>query len=137
MTKREFLQAVIATTTEETIKEFAIEEIAKMDLRNESRHNRPSKTAIENEPIKKAIMEQLDGTFKTASEIAGLVEISTQKASALLRQLVEEEKVVATEIKVPKKGKQKGYRVAEITIVVEDDSIVEDDLQALPGEITY
>ena len=49
-----------------------------------------------------------------ASAIAEKVEISTQKASALCRQLVESGKLSVEEVKIPKKGKQKAYRILEV-----------------------
>lgn len=104
MTKREFLNAVIALNDEVTT-EFAKAEIEKMDARNASRKDKPSKKSVENEPIKARIAEVLTETPQTASEIASKVEISVQKASALLRQM----ECKVTEVKVPKKGTQKAY----------------------------
>ena len=104
MTKREFLNAVIALNDEVTT-EFAKAEIEKMDARNASRKDKPSKKSVENEPIKAKIAEILTDTPQTASEIASKVEISVQKASALLRQM----ECKVTEVKVPKKGTQKAY----------------------------
>jgi len=117
MTKREFMQAVIAIATEMNkvdIKEFAESEISKLDARNAKRASKPSKTAQANEPIKKAIAQFLDDkdTPMTAKEIGESVEISTQKASALCRQMVESGLLNVTDVKVKGRGKQKGYSVA-------------------------
>ena len=72
-----------------------------------------SNTQIENEAIKVEILEYLaGGKVQTAPEIGVGVGISTQKASALAKQLVESGKVVQSEIKVPKKGKLKAYSLA-------------------------
>ena len=113
MTKREFLNAVIANVDVVEIADFAKAEIEKMDARNAKRSHTPSKTAIANEPIKKAIVEWLKGqdTPTVASAVAGELEISTQKASALCRQLVADGELNVTEVKVKGKGKQKGYSV--------------------------
>lgn len=115
MTQREFYQAIVegATVTAE-LATFATEQIAKLDKRNEKRAATPSKTAIANEPFKAKIVEFLTGkdTPIIAPTIATEVGISTQKASALARQLVEEGKLVATDVKVAKKGKLKGYAIA-------------------------
>ena len=46
-----------------------------------------------------------------ASAIAERLEISTQKVSALCRQLVESKKLKVEDVKIPKKGKQKAYMV--------------------------
>ena len=114
MTKREFLNAVIANVEVAEIAEFAKAEIEKMDARNAKRANTPSKTAIANEPIKEAIAQFLDGKDApmTAKEIGENVEISTQKASALCRQMVDEGRLTVTDVKVKGKGTQKGYSVA-------------------------
>ena len=113
MTQREFLTKVIATSTDAEIVEKAQELIAGLDKKNATRSAKPSKTQIENEPIKASILEFLaGGKVQTAPEIAVAVGISTQKASALAKQLVEVGKVVQSEIKVPKKGKMKAYSLA-------------------------
>ena len=117
MTKREFLNAVIANVEVAEIAEYAKAEIEKMDARNAKRSHTPSKTAIANEPIKAKIVEWLNALAgidgpKTASEIAEEIGISTQKASALCRQLVADGKISVGEVKVKGKGKQKCYFVA-------------------------
>ena len=108
MTQREFLNAVVDANINEELTAYAQERIEKLDARNANRSSKPSKTAIANEPIKKAIAEMLTENPVTASEIAEKCEISTQKASALLRQI---EGVKAVELKVPKKSKVKGYYI--------------------------
>ena len=118
MTKREFLNEVIAVidgTSEVNVlelKEFAKAEIVKLDERNANRSSKPTKTQIENESIKEKILEVLStGEKMVASAIAERLEISTQKASALCRQLVESKKLKVEDVKIPKKGKQKAYMV--------------------------
>lgn len=118
MTKREFLNNVIAVvdgTSEVNVlelKEFAKAEIVKLDERNANRSSKPTKTQIENEPIKEKILEILStGERMVASAIAERLEISTQKVSALCRQLVESKKLKVEDVKIPKKGKQKAYMV--------------------------
>ena len=122
MTKREFLNEVIAVidgTSEVNVlelKEFAKAEIVKLDERNASRSSKPTKTQIENEPIKEKILEVLStGERMVASAIAERVEISTQKASALCRQLVESKQLKVEDVKIPKKGNQKAYSILEVT----------------------
>ena len=118
MTKREFFNEVIAVidgTSEMDaleLKEFAKAEIVKLNERNASRSSKPTKTQIENEPIKEKILEVLStGERMVASAIAERLEMSTQKASALCRQLVESKKLKVEDVKIPKKGKQKAYMV--------------------------
>lgn len=112
MTNREFYEAVIKAVENEELKNFAKEAIEKLNHRNESRANKPNKTQIANEPIKEAILDALTTELTPASVIAEKVEISTQKASALCRQLVAEGKAIVNGVRVPKKGIQKGYAKA-------------------------
>lgn len=112
MTNRDFFSAIAtndALTAE--IREFAENAIAKLDERNAKRSSTPSKTAIANEPIKAAILEYLENHdgFVIASEIADALEITTSKVSALCRQLIEAGSVKSEDVKVPKRGKVKGY----------------------------
>ena len=122
MTKREFLNEVIAVidgTSEVDVlelKEFAKAEIVKLDERNANRSAKPTKAQIENKSIKEKILEVLSTEERmVASAIAEKVEISTQKASALCRQLVESNKLKVEEEKIPRKGKQKAYSILEDT----------------------
>ena len=121
MTKREFLNAVISgKITEEEIA-FAQKEIDALNARNAKRAATPSKTQLANEPLKAEILAKLKeiNDFRTAGEVSSLFglndegkpKVSVQKASSLLRQLVAGNVLEQTEIKVPKKGKQKAYKV--------------------------
>lgn len=109
MTKREMFEAIVNGNVTEEVIAMAQNEIVKMDERNAKRKNSPSKTALANEPIKAQIKSILTDEPHTASEIANTVGISTQKASALLRQI---DGLTITEVKVKGKGKVKGYALA-------------------------
>ena len=113
MTRREFMEAVIASEgIAVNVKEFAQKEIEKLNTANAKKTSKPSKKAMENEPIKESIIELLSvGEEMTASMIAEKLEITTQKASALCRQLVDSGKLESKEVKVPKKGTQKAYKI--------------------------
>lgn len=109
MTKREMFEAIVNGNVTDEVVEMARVEIEKLDARNAKRRNTPSKTAVANEPIKAKIVEVLTNEPQTASEIATKVEISVNKASALLRQI---DGLTVTEVKVKGKGKVKGYALA-------------------------
>ena len=113
MTNREFFEMVINGTITEEMITHATNAIAKLDERNAKRANQPSKKAIENEPIKTNILNFLDGKdFTVASEIGKSLELTTQKVSALCRQMVADGTLTVTDVKVKGKGTQKGYKVA-------------------------
>ena len=106
MTKREFLNGVIAETQNADLASFAVAELEKLDARNAKRSEKPSKRSLENAPIIESIKSLLTSEPMLASEVASALEISTQKASALLRQI---EGVSVVDVKVKGKGTQKGY----------------------------
>ena len=111
VTEREFLTSIkagaVITAEQEA---FAAARIVKLDERNEKRKATPSKTAIANEPIKADIVKALEGKGPTpAAAIGTALGITTQKASALARQLVEAGTLEVFEVKVKGKGKVKAY----------------------------
>lgn len=113
MTEREFLTKVIAVCEDETIKEYAQARIQKLDDKNKSRKETLTKTQKENEVLKGKLLEMFQENSTAvfvASEIATQFEISTQKASALCRQLAESDKLITTDVKITGKGKVKGYQ---------------------------
>lgn len=112
MTYREMLTAIVNGEINEDVVEKANERLERLDAENEKHKNRVSKKALENAPILEAIEAVLTDEPKTASVIGAEVEISTQKASALLRKLVEGGKAIKTDVKVTGKGTQKGYTKA-------------------------
>lgn len=128
MTKREFYTAIKNGEIDEQVKLFASEELEKMDAVNEKRRNTLSKKAKENEPLLQQITDEiLTEEPKTATDVAAILNVSVQKASGLLRRLVEDGKAVKVDVKIKGKGTQKGY-----TLPMEEESF---DVN-LDGEIT-
>lgn len=116
MTKREFLTAIVELGIEGTISselgDFAEEEIAKLDEALAKRRAKVSAKAAENAPLMDKIYEDIlkEDEVVTATVVGELMEVSTQKASALLRKMVDEGRATAEDVKIPKKGTQKGYK---------------------------
>ena len=114
MTNRDFLTNVANGTINEDVIAHATASLEKMDAALAARKNKPSKKALENAPIIEHIVNEVLGSEPmTAGQVAEVVGISTQKASALLRAIVADNKAVATDIKVAGKGTCKGYTLAE------------------------
>lgn len=131
MTKREFYTAIKNGEIDEQVKLFASEELKKMDAVNEKRRNTLSKKAKENEPLLQQITDEiLTEEPKTATDVAAVLNVSVQKASGLLRCLVEDGKAAKVDVKIKGKGTQKGY-----TIPVEVKAEESFDVN-LDGEIT-
>ena len=128
MTNREFLTAIANSSLSDDLTTYAAEQIVKLDMRNaarkEKQSSKPSKTAIENEPIKASIMKFLNAQSEPmiAADIAENLKITTAKASSLLTQLVKSGNVVKSEVKIPKKGKVKAYSIAMTDAVEVEDT---------------
>lgn len=128
MTNREFLTAIANSNLSDDLTTYAAEQIVKLDMRNaarkEKQSSKPSKTAIENEPIKASIMEFLSAQSEPmiAVDIAKNIGITTAKASSLLRQLADAGKVIKSEVKIPKKGKVNGYSISMTDAVEVEDA---------------
>lgn len=101
MTLRDFLEAVLSGENLDyaingvTLREKAQALIDDINKKNEARKNaekKPSKSYIENEPTRKAIYDYLvaqNGESDIAKNIALAVGITTPKANAAIRQMVE------------------------------------------------
>lgn len=119
MTMRKYHEAVAAIPNAPAdVVAKAKAELAKMDAANAKRQSKPSKTSVANEPIKAAIVELLttNGAMVASAIGAALtngeVEVSTSKASALCRQLVDAEILTVEDVKVKGKGSVKQYSIA-------------------------
>lgn len=94
-------------------------ELTKMDAANANRQSKPSKKEQENLPVKQAIFALLsEKGAKVASEVGEALGISTSKASALCRQMVEDGLLSVAEVKSPKKG---GGKVKQYTAIKTED----------------
>ena len=110
MTKREFLTKVSTGEMNDEVMEFATAEIAKMDAANDKRKEKTSKKAEENQPlVDRIVAEILSDEPVTATDVAGILEVSVQKASQLCRAAVAQGKASSQDVKIPKKGNMKGY----------------------------
>ena len=118
MTNRDFYNAIInadlTTVFEdemaESVKEHAKAALGKLDATNEKRRNSTSKKEEENLPIMEQIVnEVLSFEPMTASDIGAALGISHNKATPIVKMAVARGLAGVKDIKVPKKGMQKGY----------------------------
>ena len=119
MTKKEFFVTVASTENTnitEEMRSFAEYMLEQMEREANNRKAKNAEQAAEkNAAFRQQILETMKAdaseTF-TTSEIAEALEVSVQKASAILRGMVSDGVLNVADIKVPKKGKQKGYSLA-------------------------
>ena len=124
MTRREVYNAVLNGKTSEEVLNWFRAELTKMDTANEKRKTQPSKKDKENQPIKDSIFSLLtEKGSMVASAIGEALDISTSKASALCRQMVEDGRLSVAEVKSPKKG---GGKVKQYT-AIESEGEAEDE----------
>lgn len=120
MTMRKYHEAVLAIPgCPAEVAEKARAEIAKLDATNIKRSEKAAEKAKENEPLKAQIFDLLlaRGTM-TSPDIASALTteenpVTTSKASAMCRQMVDDGRLNAEEVKIPKKGKLKAYSVVQ------------------------
>jgi phage shock protein A len=78
----------------------------------------------ENDSFKSAILAALaDGTTKKACDLATALNVSTQKISALAKQLVDCGAITVSDVKVKGKGTVKGYTL----VIAEDGEDIAED----------
>jgi hypothetical protein len=112
MTRRERLEMVIANNiTEELIEECKVE-LEKLNASNASR--KPTAHQVENVKIGEDILALLSSEPKFVEDVlAGLDgELTRQRVSGILTNLVKDGKVHSEDVKVKGKGKRKVYTLA-------------------------
>ena len=125
MTQREFFTAVINANVSDELTTFAETAISKLDERNAKKSSTLTAKQKDNIGLMAQIYEYiLTNGGKTASEISAAfseMEVSTSKASALLRKMWENGEMSREEIKVKGKGKVWLYKAIEKTETEEEN----------------
>ena len=125
ITSRDILTLIANGTSNDITIEWAKGMLAKMNEKNSKRKNTKSKEQIANE----GIMDNIVAYIKTngsqvASALGTALGISTQKASALCKKLVEGGELTVADKKVKGKGSVKEYSLAT-TDEVDTDEVAE------------
>lgn len=120
ITSREVLTLIVNGVSNETTVGWASEMLVKMDEKNSKRKNTKSKEQIANE----GVMDNIVAYIKTngsqvASALGAALGISTQKASALCKILVDGGELTVADKKVKGKGSVKEYSLANPDAVAE------------------
>ena len=127
MTQREFFTAIVNGTINADIQAYAADAIVKLDKRNATRASKPTKSQQANVPLLAEIRNFLtDKKNVLAAEVAAHLDVTPQKASGLLKLLVDNGEVIAAEVKVPKQGKRKAYTLVDTEDTAEDTEEAED-----------
>ena len=97
MTQKEFFESIMSSDViTEEMKTHAADELAKIEVRAEKRKTtRNSK----NDGLKEAILACfVEGTPMTGKEVATALEITPQKANAILKQMTEDGSLVVSQV---------------------------------------
>jgi len=114
MTMREFYTAIVEGKITDEVIAKATAEIEKLDARNEKRKGENSKRAKENEPIKAEILDYIKTNGKSVASAIGIgIGQSTNKVSALCKQMVEAGTLAVSVHKEKGKSKVNAYAIAE------------------------
>lgn len=115
MTQKEFLTKVIETVADEELKAYAEKALEKMAARLAARKDKMTPKQEANAALKEQILAYFTENPSTAlgaAAVGEMFEISTQKASPLLRQMVEAGALTVEDVKVTGKGTVKSYSLA-------------------------
>ena len=110
MTKREFMEMVIAGTITDEMVEMAHAEIAKMDVRNAKRAEKAKEVKPEDVALDARIREVLTTDYQGATEIAEAVGATTSKVAARLKKMEDISVIDGTALGM---GKRKVYALAQ------------------------
>ena len=124
-TARMALTDIINGTNPDKVRVWAEGEIAKLDAKNDKRKNTKSKEQVANDGIMNSIVEYIKTNgSQVASALGSALGISTQKASALCKILVDGGELTVADKKVKGKGSVKEYSLAP-TDEVDTDEVAE------------
>lgn len=115
MTTREFYETIInLDSIAEELRQKGVELLQAMDdKQNNARKRNSEKRAEELKPF----MENIEALLSTAetpkltTEIATALKLSPNKASAILRKMVTDGVLISIDVKVPKAGIRKAYKL--------------------------
>lgn len=111
MTNREFLNAIINGTVNTEVIDFATLQLEKLDNKNAARKEKASPKKLENVAIAENLEIVTDEIY-TSEKISKMLEITSSKATNILKELVNLGKVVEMEemVRNTSKRKVKGYK---------------------------
>lgn len=111
MTNRDFYEKIVAAAIDADITAHAEAALAKLDETNAKRAEKQAEKSAENMAAIKAVVAELNDKPQTATDMMGVTGESVQKTSYYLRTAAKMGLCEVTDVKVAKKGAQKGYFV--------------------------
>lgn len=139
MTNREFFQTVINANINADITAHAEDALAKLDATNAKRAEKAAEKSAENVAAINALVPYLTGDPQTATDLMQYSGASVQRTSYLLRTAVKMGLCEVTDVKVAKKGMQKGYFVSGVatTEATETEATNAADTETTPVNTSF
>jgi response regulator of citrate/malate metabolism len=111
MTMREMFMAIVDGKVDAEVQAMAQAQLDKMDAANVRKNSKARAKANEaNAPLMEKIALLLTDKGMLAADVAAAIEVSPQKAQALLRKMVEAGTLTVEDVNIPGKGVRKMYK---------------------------
>lgn len=111
MTMREMFMAIVDGKVDAEVQAMAQAQLDKMDAANARKTSKAHAKASEvNGPLMEKIALLLADKGMLAADVAAAIEVSPQKAQALLRKMVEAGTLTVEDVKIQGKGIRKMYK---------------------------
>lgn len=124
-TSRMALTDLINGKNIDKVKEWAKNEIAKLDKKNEKRKTADGEIKAENKPIADAILATLANGAMLSTDLAKFINQTTQKTNGVAGEMVKLGMLTKTKVKVKGKGEQTSY-----SLVVADTPTADEEATA-------
>ena len=125
-TSRMALTDLINGTNTDKVKEWAKNEIAKLDKKNAKRKATEGEIKAENKPIAEAIIKALANGSMISSTLAMTIGQTTQKTNGVAGEMVKLGMLTKEKVKVKNKGEQTAYSLVATTEVADEDEVAEE-----------
>lgn len=125
-TSRMALTDLINGTNTDKVKEWAKNEIAKLDKKNAKRKATEGEIKAENKPIAEAIIKALANGSMLSSTLAMTIGQTTQKTNGVAGEMVKLGMLTKEKVKVKNKGEQTAYSLVATTEVADEDEVADE-----------
>ena len=125
-TSRMALTDLINGKNIDKVKEWAKNEIAKLDKKNEKRKTADGEIKAENKPIADAILATLANGAMLSTDLAKFINQTTQKTNGVAGEMVKLGMLTKTKVKVKGKGEQTSYSLVVAETPTTDEEATAD-----------
>ena len=126
-TARMALTDLINGTNADKVKEWAKNEIAKLDKKNAKRKANEGEIKAENKPIAEAILSALANGSMLSTDLAKSIGQTTPKTNGVAGEMVKLGMLSKTKVKVKGKGEQTSYSLVIAEEVADEEEVADTD----------